>query len=99
MHFTACQAECLEGRRVCWGRVRQREVKWESLDDTNRRQEGKEVVLLVVNDIPRVPLLPLLWVAEPHRAGTKVTHATTSRPGPAPEQERRKLYFQYPLSM
>lgn len=48
------------------------------MTDTNRRQEGEEVVLLVVNDIPGVPLLPLFWVAEPHGAGTEVTHATAS---------------------
>lgn len=44
--------------------------------DTNPRKEGKEVVLLVVNDILRVPLLPLLWVAEPHGARTEVSHPT-----------------------
>lgn len=59
------------------------------MTDTNRRQEGEEVVLLVVNDIPGVPLLPLFWVAEPHRAGTEVTHATASRPRAAPERKRR----------
>lgn len=57
--------------------------------DTNRRQEGEEVVLLVINDIPGVPLLPLLWVAEPHGAGTEVPHATASRPRAAPERKRQ----------
>lgn len=60
------------------GRVRGREVAWEPLTDTDRRQEGEEVVLLVVDDIPGVPLLPLFWVAEPHGTGTEVTHTTTS---------------------
>lgn len=58
------------------------------MTDTYRRQEGEEVVLLVVNDIPGVPLLPLLWVAEPHGAGAEVTHATAPRPRAAPETQR-----------
>lgn len=53
-------------------------VEGRPLTDTDRRQEGEEVVLLVVNDIPGVPLLPFLWVAKPHGAGTEVTHATAS---------------------
>lgn len=57
------------------------------MTDTNRRQEGEEVVLLVVNDVPGVPLLPLFWVAEPHSAGTEVAHATTARPRAAPERK------------
>lgn len=84
-----CLSNSVIGGVDGWGRGRQQEVRWESLTDTNRRQEGKEVVLLVVNDIPGVPLLPLLWVAEPHRTGTEVTHTATSRPGAAPEEERR----------
>lgn len=60
------------------GRAGGREVERGHLTDTDRRQEGEEVVLLVVNDIPGVPLLPLFWVAEPHGAGTEVTHATAS---------------------
>lgn len=60
------------------GKAGGREVGQEPLTDTDRRQEGEEVVLLVVNDIPGVPLLPLFWVAEPHCAGTEVTHATAS---------------------
>lgn len=60
------------------GRAGGREVGQEPLTDTDRRQEGEEVVLLVVNDIPGVPLLPFFWVAEPHSAGTEVTHATAS---------------------
>lgn len=55
------------------------------MSETNPRQEGEEVVLLVVNDIPGVPLLPLFWMAEPHRAGTEVAHATTFGPRAAPE--------------
>lgn len=64
----------------------------EPLTDTDRRQEGEEVVLLVVNDIPGVPLFPLFWVAEPYSAGTKVTHTTTSRPGAAPEVETEENF-------
>lgn len=60
------------------GRAGGREVGRGPLTDTDRRQESEEVVLLVVNDIPGVPLLPLFWVAEPHGAGTEVTHATAS---------------------
>lgn len=60
------------------------------MTDTDRRQEGEEVVLLVVNDIPGVPLLPLFWVAEPHGSGTEVTHATASRPRAAPERRNRE---------
>lgn len=59
------------------------------LTDTHRRQEGEEVVLLVVNDIPGVPLLPLLWVAEPDGAGTEVAHATAARPRAAPGRKRQ----------
>jgi len=60
------------------------------LTDTHHRQEGEKVVLLVVNDIPWVSLLPLFWVAEPHGAGSEVTHATASRPRAAPERKRRR---------
>ena len=49
------------------------------------RQEGEEVVLLVVDDVPRIPLLTLLGMAQPHSTGTEVPHATTSRPRAAPE--------------
>lgn len=59
------------------------------LTDTYRRQEGEEVVLLVVDDVPGVPLLPLLWVAQPHGAGTEVSHATAAGPRAAPETHRR----------
>lgn len=79
MHLmTYCQTVLSEGWVFFGGRVRWREVAWEPLTDTDRRQEGEEVVLLVVNDIPGVPLLPLFWVAEPHGTGTEVTHTTTS---------------------
>lgn len=61
------------------------------LTDTNRRQEGEKVVLLVVNDIPGVPLLPLLWVAEPHSSGTEVPHAAASRPRAAPDRRNPDL--------
>lgn len=60
------------------------------MTDTNPRQEGEEVVLLVVNDIPRVPLFPLFWVAEPHGAGTEVAHAAASRPRATPEETGRE---------
>lgn len=48
------------------------------MTDTNPWKEGEEVVLLVVNDILWVPLVPLLWVAEPHGAGTEVPHAAAT---------------------
>ena len=52
--------------------------------DTHPGQEGEEVVLLVVNDVPGVSLVPFLWVAEPHGAGAEVPHATASRHWAAP---------------
>lgn len=67
-----------------WG-LKEGKVEGRPLTDTNRRQEGEKVVLLVVNDIPGVPLLPLLWVAEPHSSGTEVAHAAASRPRAAPD--------------
>lgn len=68
-------------------------MKWRPLPDTNPRQEGEEVVLLVVNDVPGVPLLLLLRVAKPHGAGTEVTHATASRPRAAPARKRQCFIF------
>lgn len=59
------------------------------MTDTDRRQEGEEVVLLVVNDIPGVLLFPFFWVAEPYSSGTEVTHATASRPRAAPERRNQ----------
>lgn len=69
------------------------------MTDTDRRQEGEEVVLLVVNDIPGVPLLPLFWVAEPNGSGTEVTHATASRPRAAPERRKVKEFHIYSLNI
>lgn len=65
------------------------------MTDTDRRQEGEEVVLLVVNDIPGVPLLPLFWVAEPHGPGAEVTHAAASRPRAAPERREFQEFHIY----
>lgn len=54
-------------------------------ENTDRRQEGEEVILLIVDDIPGVLLLPFFWVAKPHSSGMEVTHSTASWPGAAPE--------------
>jgi len=68
----------------CWG------ARWEEsggdwpLADTHPGPEGEEVVLLVVNDVPGVPLVPLLWVAKPHGARAELSHATAPRPRAAP---------------
>lgn len=55
------------------------------MPDSYPRKEGEEVVLLVVDDVLRVPLLPLLWVAQPHSAGPEVSASAASRPRTAPE--------------
>lgn len=56
------------------------------LANTDRRQEGEEVILLIVNHIPGVLLLPFFWVAKPHSSGTVVTHSTAPWPRAAPER-------------
>lgn len=60
-------------------------VGW-PLANTDRRQEGEEVILLIVDDIPGVLLLPFFWVAKPHSSGTEVAHSTASWPRAAPER-------------
>lgn len=51
---------------------------------TYPRKEGEEVVLLIVDDISRVPLVPLLGVPQPHRAGPGLPSTTASQPLTAP---------------
>lgn len=62
---------------------------WPGVPVTHPWEEGEEVVLLVVNDIPGVPLLPLLWVAQPHCPRPEVPHAAAPRPLAAPEEHQR----------
>lgn len=51
---------------------------------TYPRKKGEEVVLLVVDDISRVSLVPLLGVPQPHSAGPGLPSATASQPLTAP---------------
>lgn len=61
---------------------------WPGVPVTHPWEEGEEVVLLVVNEVPGVPLLPLLWVAQPHRPRPEVPHAAAPRPRAAPEEHQ-----------
>lgn len=51
---------------------------------TYPRKKGKQVILLIVDDISRVPLVPLLGVPQPDRAGPGLPSATASQPLAAP---------------
>lgn len=57
------------------------------LAHTYPRKEGEEVVLLVVDDISGVPLIPLLGVPQPDRAGPGLSPTTASQPLTAPAGE------------
>lgn len=79
--WTAGSEESKEGEKVdVW-----------PLANTDRRQEGEEVILLIVNHIPGVLLLPFLWVAKPHSSGTEVTHSTAPGPRAAPTRGNQPL--------
>lgn len=65
--------------------------KWGWDDEKNftqahPREEGEEVVFLVVDDIAGVPLLPLLWVPKPHGSRPGVSPPTASQALTAPAE-------------
>lgn len=54
------------------------------LAHTYPRKKGEEVVLLIVDDISGVPLIPLLGVPQPDRAGPGLSPTAASQPLTAP---------------
>lgn len=50
------------------------------------REKGEEVVFLVVDDISRVSLVPLLWVPKPDRPRPRVPPPTASQALAAPAE-------------
>ena len=56
---------------------------------TYPRQKGEEVVLLIVDDISRVPLVPLLRVPQPDCAGPGLASTAASQPLAAPVEKTR----------
>lgn len=56
---------------------------------TYPRKKGEEVVLLIVDDISRVPLIPLLGMPQPDCAGPGLPSATASQPFTAPVGKTR----------
>lgn len=54
------------------------------LAHTYPRKKGEEVVLLIIDDISGVPLISLLWMPQPDRAGPGLSPTTASQPLTAP---------------
>lgn len=61
-----------------------REEKTHDSAGTYPRKKGEKIVLLIVDDISRIPLVPLLGVPQPDSAGSGIPSTTASQPLTAP---------------